>query len=349
MDSFDTDLKTPSIPITYSRIAARVLKLSEKNLEQLLFRTGLTTEQFLQDEFLLNSKQQLAIYSNALDISGDEAFGLHYGQQLTPATHGPLGFLVYSSPNLFAALEAFQDYLPLRMHLTQLDIQTTDKWIECRLLISPAVTEKVYRIYFEALSLAALSIIESILGRPLHEGSLSASFSAPSYQNRYKVFYPCSIKFSEPENILRIPKSLIYTSNATANHENYEHALLQCRELIDKLSSSPNTTHTQVRRILLSNTNHQLSENEVAKALFISRRTLARRLEEENTSFRQVRDTVLIALSESYLSNTTMSVEAVAQLLNYHDASNFRRAFKRWKAITPETFRAQLNDQSDVS
>ncbi|KZY88682.1 hypothetical protein A3742_15835 [Oleiphilus sp. HI0071] len=76
--------------------------------------------------------------------------------------------------------------------------------------------------------------------------------------------------------------------------------------------------------------------------MFISKRTLARRLKVEGASFRKVRDHILSQQATSYLRDSKMSVEAIAAILNYHDSSNFRRAFKRWMGITPETYRNHL-------
>ena len=77
--------------------------------------------------------------------------------------------------------------------------------------------------------------------------------------------------------------------------------------------------------------------------MFISQRTLARRLTKEGTCFRKIRDESLSQQAVDYLRDGNMSVDAVAALLNYHDSANFRRAFKRWFQKTPDQYRQQLN------
>lgn len=346
MDHVDINLTTPSIPTTYSRLAARTLNLNEKNLGRMLFGTGISSKALLRDDTLLTGRQQIQILNNALEIAGDDAFGLYFGQKITPSTHGPLGFLVNSSPTLIDALEAFKDYLPVRMNLTQFTINRTERWLECHLLVSAGFTDKVHRLQMEALSLGIFAIAESILGRPLTEGQLKLSYPAPGYQQLYNKFYPGTVEFAAHENVLRIPARLGSTVNVSADHHNYEHALQQCRELLKHFKEDQHTTQTQVRRLLLSDPNHQMLEQDVAAALFVSKRTLARRLNDEATSFRAIRDEVLTSLAESYLLNTQLSVDAIASLLNYHDSSNFRRAFKRWLGTTPEQFRKRQHSIS---
>lgn len=71
----------------------------------------------------------------------------------------------------------------------------------------------------------------------------------------------------------------------------------------------------------------------------MSKRTLARKLKEENSSFRKIRDEILSRQATSYLCDSKLSIEAIAALMNYHDGANFRRAFKRWFGLSPDQYR----------
>ncbi|WP_373095631.1 AraC family transcriptional regulator ligand-binding domain-containing protein [Zhongshania sp.] len=68
-----------------------------------------------REDTLLTSRQQIQILKNALCLSNDQMFGLRLGKCLTPTTHGAMGFMASSSPNLLATLKAFQTYLPTRV------------------------------------------------------------------------------------------------------------------------------------------------------------------------------------------------------------------------------------------
>ncbi|WP_197477514.1 AraC family transcriptional regulator ligand-binding domain-containing protein, partial [Alcanivorax sp. HI0044] len=84
------------IPSNYSRLIARELGLSVRELPSLLRNTGVDVEQLLKDESLLTATQQIQILRNALDLSGKPEFGLRLGRRLTPATHGVMGFVANS-------------------------------------------------------------------------------------------------------------------------------------------------------------------------------------------------------------------------------------------------------------
>jgi AraC-like DNA-binding protein len=327
------------VPIAYSRLMARQLGLQEKDLGLLLRHTGLAGTALLDETTLLTREQQYQIVRNALDLSGDAAFGLRLGQALTPPTHGQLGFLAHTSPTLMTAIEAFRKYLPARVNFTRLRVQGGVRDLACHFEVDASADPAVRRCILEAFSLSLLSLLEHVLGRPLVEGSLHFDYPAPDYAADYAHYVACPVRFDAGECVLRAPRTLLATANISSDHVSHGFALRQCEALLGALAGSADVTSREVKRILLSHPAARISEREVAAALFVSRRTLARRLGREGQGFRQLRDEVLSSMAAAYLRDTPLSVEAIASLLDYHDSANFRRAFKRWFRCTPEVFR----------
>ena len=83
-----------------------------------------------------------------------------------------------------------------------------------------------------------------------------------------------------------------------------------------------------------------------ANALFVGKRTLARRLAREGSSYRAIREALLSQLAARHLRESDSSVEAVAALLGYYDAANFRRAFRRWYGVAPTAFRTAAGTET---
>lgn len=335
---------TPCIPTSYSRVMAHELSLQEKSLYELLQGSSVDSAGFASDTILLSPRQQMQIIRNALRLSGDNGFGLRLGRRLTPPAHGALGFLANSSPDLLTAVDAFQEYLPTRMSFIRLDVSHNERWLECHLKVDFEAEVAVYRSVIEAVSLSLLSTVEFILGRPLTEGRLQLRYQEPSYSSIYSDYIPCPVSFGCAESQLLIPLELCYTPNASADHENYDLALKQCQAMLSQLPLEKNSTRHRVQAYMLSHPPGQFNEETVAAAFFITKRTLARRLERENTSFRKLRDELFSSLASNYLRDTGLSVEAIAGLLGYHDSASFRRAFKRWFNISPSEFRAALGN-----
>ena len=79
----------------------------------------------------------------------------------------------------------------------------------------------------------------------------------------------------------------------------------------------------------------------VASTLFVSERTLKRRLQEEDASFQNLVDQVRLERAQDLLGTTGMNLSQIADALGYADAANFTRAFKRWTGLSPSHFRAR--------
>ncbi|MGE0484258.1 MAG: AraC family transcriptional regulator ligand-binding domain-containing protein [Gammaproteobacteria bacterium] len=341
MSATVTQAARPTIPITYTRVIARTLGLQEKQLDTLVAGSGLGGASVLADDTLITSDQQLQVVRNALRLAGDDGLGLRIGRALTPPTHGALGFLANTSPDLASAIDAFRQYLPARVSFTHLRLRRAGELLECHFDVDLDRDADVYRCIVEAFSLSLLAMIEHVLGEPLTRGRLLLDYPAPPCAAAYADYVSCPVEFAAGASLLVLPASLLATPNATADVASHRFAQAQCRALLEGFEGGRSSAD-RVRRLLLSMPAAAVDEEAVARALFVSKRTLARRLAAEGSGFRALRDEVFAALAARYLADTTLTVEAVAGLLGYHDAANFRRAFKRWRDITPERFRARL-------
>jgi len=333
---------TACIPSNYSRLIARVLELQEADLPTLLEMTQLNVDQFMQAETLLTAPQQIQILSNALRLSNDAAFGLRLGAKLTPPTHGAMGFLVNSSPNLLTAIKAIQTYLPTRMNLARVEFIPNGEWFEGHCYFDVDLSPEIYRCLSETFIKILFDCAEFIVGQPIHGAISFFNYAEPSYSHCYADCLPGQFEFSAPNLMVRIPMALCEVPNASSCSENYLFAMRQCEMMQAQLLSNRNTVKYQIQKMMLDHPPGVLTETEAAAALFICKRTLARRLKKEDTGFRQIREDILSQQAADYLRESNMSIDTIAALLNYHDSANFRRAFKRWFQLSPDQYRQSI-------
>jgi AraC-like DNA-binding protein len=336
------DTAKPPIFISsnYSRILARELHLQEKDLSRLLQGSGLSREVLLPgDETRLSGAQQLRIIQNARAISGAPELGLRMGRQLQPATHGPIGYLALSSPDLMTALLALRDFLPLRIAISQLELEMSERWLTCSLDIRVAAPADDKRMLAECFALSIQAVVESILGKPAEGARFEFEFSAPGYRQLYKEYFHLPTRFSCTRNQMLIPIELAYAANTANDPASYRLAQEMCQTLLDEVPANSLSMSNRVKRLLLSMPPGTASEESIARALFVTKRTLARRLQREGTGYRKIRETLFAELAARHLRESDLSVEAIAALLGYHDSANFRRACRRWYGISPQELR----------
>lgn len=87
-----------------------------------------------------------------------------------------------------------------------------------------------------------------------------------------------------------------------------------------------------------------LSIEDIATDLGFSKRTLQRRLKEQNAIFAQLRDDVRFHYSIKYLLEDEMKLNAVSSALDFSDRTSFTNAFKRWTGLSPNVFRKLFRD-----
>jgi len=123
-------------------------------------------------------------------------------------------------------------------------------------------------------------------------------------------------------------------------------------ELLDILTPILNQTLDEQRRrhsmtgivkwiLKRSLTGDRVEIQNVANELRMSERTLQRRLNDEQTSFKQLLQEARHELAREYLSNLYLDIKEVAFLVGYKDQSSFYRAFRGWEGITPLNWRAE--------
>jgi len=112
-------------------------------------------------------------------------------------------------------------------------------------------------------------------------------------------------------------------------------------EQLAKLPGVGHETSQAVRQLLDDgfNTGDDLPMSDVAGRMGMSQRTLQRRLGDEDSSFKELREQVRHDLACIWLRQPQMAISEVAFLLGFSEPSAFHRAFKRWAGQTPAGFR----------
>ncbi|NTV69663.1 MAG: AraC family transcriptional regulator [Azonexaceae bacterium] len=95
----------------------------------------------------------------------------------------------------------------------------------------------------------------------------------------------------------------------------------------------------RVRDLLRAALPATLSLDDIADRLYLSPRTIHRRLEEEGSSFRGIKDALRRDMALARLTKSKDSIAQVASDLGYADTSAFYRAFVEWTGMAPVHYR----------
>lgn len=342
------ELTPPShrVPSNYSCIIARELGLLEHELSLLLQDTGLKPDILTPgNNSSISADQQMRILENAQHLANNPAIGLHIGQQLHPASHGPIGYLVLSSHDVLEALKSFAEFLPLRFPFSNVNVRQEVDCISCTLELEISPSDSVQRILQECFALMLQSIVETVLGRTLSEAIIDLQHPAPDYEDVYQNFFHAKVNFSQPSSTFKIPTSLASQTNIAGHSDSYTAAHNLCGQLLEALPTAKASMTDQVKSLILSSPMGSLSADDVAQSLYVTKRTLQRRLQREGSDYRSLLKQIQSELAAHHLLDDSMTVEAIAALLGYYDTAGFRKAFKQWYGQSPSDYRKNHSDK----
>jgi AraC-like DNA-binding protein len=95
----------------------------------------------------------------------------------------------------------------------------------------------------------------------------------------------------------------------------------------------------RVRDVVAKNFPDPASLEDISRRLHLSTRTVERRLHEEGSSLRAIKDALRRDLAMSRLQKSDQSVAQIAASLGYADTSAFFRAFTVWTGASPTAYR----------
>lgn len=143
--------------------------------------------------------------------------------------------------------------------------------------------------------------------------------------------------FGAPMSYLYVPADILDEVCRFSDPVAYRIAIAELTRTLDQCSGA--TSYSNKVRQLLDKAPGQRSSQSVADELSVSTSTLKRRLAEEGTTFRELRESCLRESAMLLLLTRSMSASQVAKELGYRDPTNFSHAFKRWTGRSPREFR----------
>jgi AraC-like DNA-binding protein len=287
---------------------------------------------------ILEEHEFYKLCENAAALTQEPTLALRFGAALHLGSHGLLGNALMSCRTLRQAAEFLVQHNPVKA--AQGSVRFAFDQQNAVLSMAPGFElPGAPNFMAEAFFAAAVTAIGELVGAELAGCRIEFAFQPTMPEEDYCRILGMPVLFGKSGNRLVGPREAVDLPLHAAGNVVADMYVRQCGKLLrerDKASSCA----SEVRRVLLNARGEVASEYEVATRLHMSGRTLRRRLSCEGTSFREILDDVRNELACAYLRETRLSIAEVGALLGFEDAANFRRAFRRWNACSPQGYRA---------
>lgn len=332
------DFTKPFVPVAYALLILEVAERHGVHQRELMRETGIPDDLLEDPNARLTVLQAGSLLYQAMQRSGEPAFGYEIGLHSNLTSHGLMGYGLLSSASLREAIALGEKFVQLRLPMLTIRQFSEDEQavIEVR---ETAPIGAMRHCLFDLFLVGLARMAPALTGRsvPLDEIELWFDYPEPGYYARYRTRLP-TVRFETGVNQLRFPARHLDFRPETANPVTARMVEEQCARELAQLGLAGDLVK-QVQALLKAEADGFPDQNKVASALHMSARSLKRKLKQHGTSFRQLRDATRRQDSIRLLKNSDLTIERIATRLGYADPANFTRAFRKWAGVTPSGYR----------
>jgi AraC-like DNA-binding protein len=327
----------PVLPVHLPRVLLEAAVAHGADRDRMLDGVGVSHETLCLPDARISYAQFETLEANALRLTSNPAFGLHFGHHVHLAHIGVIALAAISSPTAGAALRVALQYY--RWITPAWDLELRVDGDRGRVIAHATISRGDLHIFAtEALIIGFQGLATQVLGRTPPGIVVRVNYSKPAHFAEYARFFDWPILFDQEAVETEFEARVLDEPLAGADPAMAARAEQYCASeaagsvLVDGLVA-------QMRRVLANWSEGQPNLNDVARTLQTSPRSLRRDLQNMGLSFQELLDETRRARAEKWLRFTDMKLEQVSKQLGFGDVRSFRRAFKRWTGRTPNQIR----------
>jgi AraC-like DNA-binding protein len=273
----------------------------------------------------------------AVQQTGDADLGLKAARRLILGDVGAIDYVVSSATTVRSAIERTSRYARLINDVLDVKLELEGSValvrLENRVALPRAAADFQLGGFFR-------NHVVDWLGSRVAELTVWFTHDCPAELREYeRTFEPAKLRFGAP--VLGFAFDRLFLDQPLPSADPNLHAMLvpYADQMLSALPSTAGVT-ANVRSLI----GLQLADGgpDVARAasrLGMSLRTLARRLEAEGTTFRELVDDVRQQLALEYVGRRAATFSEISDQLGFSHVAAFHRAFRRWTGQTPLEYR----------
>jgi AraC-like DNA-binding protein len=308
--------------------------------QEALRGADLSPETLNSPETRISLNQMIQTFRNAMRLSADPHLPFKIGANIHVSAYGMYGFAILCSADFRKTMDFAVAYHQLATPLAEISFSEKDQnavWT-IHPLIHPSIDGPLLRFLTEMQLGIHLALHRDIMGDAFKPTKVAMTYGPAADFGIGPELVGCPVSFGEHANQFVFDAAWLNLKPTFGNRATYASVQATCDELIAQMAVRAGVAG-RVRKALLQDIAKHPTLPAIAKLLRTTTRTLRRKLQEQNTSFRALQDELRAHLALKYLRDTAMTNEDIAFALGFSDAANFRQAFRRWTGRTPREIR----------
>lgn len=301
-------------------------------------RVGVDERRLTDPKLALDLGAYVGMMEEAAGQTGNDNFGLWYGQQFKPAMLGLIGEVALASPTLGAAVANLAELFPYHQQATETRLVRDGELLrlEYRILDGRILAR---RQDAELTMGMFANVFRSCLGAGWTPEEVHCEHARPEGWREHERAFDAPVHFGQRTNAVVFRDQDLDRPMPGGD-------LARLTRLRDELVRIAGGTggvgfldrvRGEVRSRLPDGT---AGVEEVAEALGLARWTLQRRLADCGVSYSDLVDGVRYDLACLHLRHPHVAVAEIGFMLGYSEVSAFSRAFRRWAGMSPQAYRS---------
>lgn len=277
-------------------------------------------------------------------MSRDPAMSFKVGSNANPRNWGLITPLLMNSPTIGQAIMYALDYEHLFNSAVKSHLEMDEKWVTCEFQGGDLPIDLLSSMVEQDIA-STVNVLRFLMDKKsqLQPWIKEVNFQhdSPDDIRIYEDFFIAPVRFNTPHNRIIFDIKALDLPIRFADSEVLQNSLEQIEEQA-ALAEDDNLKKRLTRYIVEALPQGLPNINVAAEHIGISSSTLKRRLQDENTNYKNLCCHIRKRQAQNLLQDLDNSLLDVALKLGYTDQPAFYRAFKDWHQCTPKTYRQQL-------
>ncbi|MFT5814351.1 MAG: AraC-like DNA-binding protein [Psychroserpens sp.] len=343
--AFLSDLKNNYIGPVFAHklnFIATILTKNGVSLDRLLKGTDIESHQLNDPEYKVLKEQVITFYRNVLGLQ-IPGVNILLGDSIKLNDYGLYGCTLLCCKRLETALEFSTRYhnlvtktVSMSLHNDHVDDKNGVSYFRFEdLLLTPDLIE--FNIELQCAIVLSLAR-ECLDNKDFAFDELRFSFDKPKHHQLHQAHFRCPISYGQAHNEFVLTNDKLLLKPPRSNPFAMPLLLDQCDMVLNSISTK-NEFLIAINQWVAENMHKDIKSEDLASYLFITPRTLRRKMADQGTSFRYIVKELRCEAAKKLIKETQLTIEDIALSLGFNDTSNFRAAFKKWTGKTPSSLR----------
>lgn len=324
----ESDALRAPVSVSYARALVRSFGRTRVERDELLEGSGVQ-QQLLDQPGAHMPVSALVLLAANITRRHGELWPLSAAAVWSTSLQGALDVATRTAPTIADALATGARFGSTRAPFIRNRLRKTARSIQIEIAPAVAMDGPLWHAVALAVSLNVHAVYVQLLEDAIGQATLYFPWPPPADAERLVPYYSCAVKFNASAFLFEVPKQLCTRPSPFADPELHAKAI-EALETTEKPRSDTATLARMVESLIAARLPLRLAEEEAARLVGTSRRTLVRRLAEVGCAFRPLLDGVLRERARVMLAAGNQSRDEMAAALGYTDATSFSRACRRW-------------------